>query len=187
MDIDYREASSIQAIENVTDGISDIGVVRCKEKDERFFMDLLQERKLRANLIGQFEYMVVMSEKHDLANRDVISYPDLGDYIEITCKDADSPSGGFERRGRDNGTISIHERASQYEILKRVPSAYMWASPAPRGALEAFSLVQRRSDMPDNRVKDFLICREDYKLAEEDKSFIEKIRDRRPPIKSSTT
>jgi DNA-binding transcriptional LysR family regulator len=178
MDIDYRETSSLQAIENVSDGESDIGIIRCREEDERYFIDLLREKKLRFELVNHFEYLVLLSERHELAGCDVICCRDLDKYIEITHRDANSPSKHIQRSSRTGGRISVYERGSRLELLDRIPRAYMWTSPVPTSVMKTFSLVQRRSDMPyNNHNKDFLVYRSDYRFIDEDNSFVEKLRE----------
>jgi DNA-binding transcriptional LysR family regulator len=177
INIDYRETSADQAIKNVIYGESDIGIIRCKVNEERFFIDLLREKKLRYELVRHFEYLVLLSEKHDLAGCAVIKHKDLDKYIEITHGDVDTLHEKFSQSGWDSGKISIYERGSQLEILKRVPVTFMWVSPMPWDVLDTFSLVQRRTDATHNMLKDFLIYRYDYKLSDEDKSFLGKLRE----------
>jgi DNA-binding transcriptional LysR family regulator len=177
INIDYRETNADEAIKNVIYGESDIGIIRCKENEERSFIDLMREKKLRYELVRHFEYLVLLSEKHDLANCAVIKQKDLDKYIEITHGDADTLHEKFSLSGWDSGKISIYERNSQLEILKRVPVTFMWVSPIPWDTLDTFSLVQRRTDATRNMLKDFLIYRYDYKLSSEDKSFRGKLRE----------
>jgi DNA-binding transcriptional LysR family regulator len=177
MDIDYRETGSTPAIGNVIGGVSDIGIIRCRENEESFFIDLLQKKKLKYELVRHFEYLVLLSDKHDLASCSVIKGKDLDKYIEITHEDVDTLSEKFSLSRGASGRISIYERGSQFEILKRVPVTFMWASPTPWDVLDTFSLVQRRTDVARNMLKDFLIYRYDYKLSDEDKSFVKKLRE----------
>jgi len=177
MNIDYRETGSTQAIENVIGGVSDIGIIRCRENEESFFIDLLQKKKLKYELVRHFEYLVLLADKHDLASCSVIKSKDLDKYIEITHGDVDTLSEKFSLSGGPRGRISIYERGSQLEILKRVPVTFMWVSPMPWDVLDTFSLVQRRTDAARNMLKDFLIYRYDYKLSDEDKSFLGKLRE----------
>jgi DNA-binding transcriptional LysR family regulator len=176
VDIDYRETSSFQAIENVSDGESDIGIIRCRGEDERYFMELFRERNLRFELVNHFEYLLLFSERHELAGCDVICCQDLEKYIEITHEDANSPSKRIQRSNRTGGRISVYERGSRLELLDKIPRTYMWTSPVPASVMKTFSLVQRRSDMPyNNHNKDFLVYRSDYRFIDEDSFFVEKL------------
>ena len=60
-------------------------------------------------------------------------------------------------------------------IQANVPTTYMWVSPIPDSYLEKNSLVQRACKAKNNRYKDVLIYRQDYKLGDYDKLFQNKI------------
>jgi hypothetical protein len=98
------------------------------------------------------------------------------------CGDTNVPSllkikGHSCSEERDKKEIAVYERASQLELLKRVPSAYMWVSPMPEGLLTVLGLVQRRCDMPKNYQKDLLIYRNNYYFTNEDRSFISRLKE----------
>jgi DNA-binding transcriptional LysR family regulator len=178
LDIDYRETNSASIVEHVTSGECGIGIVRCRADYSTYFEDMFREKNLRFEPVREFEYLALMSDRHPLANDEIARCEDLSRYIEIIHGDSEFQSGVPNgTNAHREKTIAIYERGSQFEILKRIPGAYMWVSPMPEEVLSTFSLTQKRSDMPDNLHRDFLISRRGYRLTEDDRGFIEKLGD----------
>ena len=71
--------------------------------------------------------------------------------------------------------ISVYERGSQFEILSKIPNAYMWVSPIPEEILRTRGLRQIECSDSKRKIKDVLIYRQDYKLSQYDKDFTAKL------------
>lgn len=69
--------------------------------------------------------------------------------------------------------IHVYERCSQFSILQRLPTAYMWASPMPKKALEQYHLVLKKCPAQRQRMRDVLVYPDKGGLRPEEKSFIE--------------
>jgi DNA-binding transcriptional LysR family regulator len=181
MDVDYRETNNTQTMENVAEGISNLGIIRFQADYAKYFEDILSERNLCFRQLYEFEYLMLLSECHALAAEDVVDCSKLGQYIEITHGDLSTPSLSspwikhMAPEASRRGEISIYERGSQFEILNKVHTTYMWVSPMPDDVLRMFSLVQKKSNMPNNRHRDLLIYRSEYQFSAEDTAFIEKL------------
>ena len=185
LNLSYRETNSVNAIRDVADRESDLGIIRFQAGYENYFKGLLREKKLRFEPINSFEYWILMSIRHPLAVEVEIDASMLKEYILITQGDEEppflapsrdkTPQEGLGDTKAKGGEISICERGSQLELLERIPLAYMWASPVPQEVLKRFDLTQRRCITPNNSHKDFLIYRNDYDFSDEDKLFIEKL------------
>jgi DNA-binding transcriptional LysR family regulator len=180
--LDYRESNTAHTIENVVEEESDLGMIRFPTSYESYFMDFLQEKGLDCEIISRFKHLLLMSKQHPLAKRDAILPLRLEDYIEITHGDTDarSPAKRKKSSGGGNGRkeIAIYERGSQFELLGRIPSTYMWASPVPEEVLSTFSLIQRRCDTQKrDHYKDILIYRNGYRFTDGDTAFIAKLKE----------
>ena len=119
-----------------------------------------------------------MSKEHPLATKAVISVEDLQDYTKITHGDIEIPhtlKTGDVKEMHSQKTIYVYERGSQFDLLANVPTTYMWVSPIPDSYLEKTGLVPRACKAKNNRYRDVLIYRKDYKLGEYDKLFQKKI------------
>ncbi|MEI8199956.1 MAG: LysR family transcriptional regulator [Eubacteriales bacterium] len=179
IDLNYRETNSMRAIRNVADNINNIAVIRYQEIYEKYFISALEERDLEYLPIWEFNYLVLMSDKHPLAGSDIIKYSDLRKYTEIIHGDITIPAlplseaRQIEKADDRKKKIAVYERGSQLELLSRLSSTYMWVSPMPRDVLDCFSLVQRECNMSKNRFKDILIYRKGYRFSAEENLFIE--------------
>jgi DNA-binding transcriptional LysR family regulator len=175
--VDYRETNSVSAARDVADGENGLGIVRFPVEYETYFVDFLREKDLNFESISRFEYLALFSAAHPLAGDESFDLSELEKYIEIVHGDTNIPSlskggrlfcGGEESKRE----IAVYERASQLELLKRVPLTYMWVSPMPEEVLSTFGLVQRRCGIPQKQQKDLLIYRNDHHFTDEDRGFI---------------
>ena len=176
--ITINETNAIQTISNVADRGYNMGIIRYQLSDEEVFRSRLKSNKLEQETIWEFEYVLVMSKNHPLAAKKTICVDDLRDYMKITHGDIENPH--VQHEDSEQGehcskTIYVYERGSQFDLLANVPTTYMWVSPIPDSYLSKNGLVQRACKAPDNRYKDVLIYRQDYKLGEYDKLFQKKI------------
>jgi DNA-binding transcriptional LysR family regulator len=183
INVNYRETNSLRAISNVAEGVNNLAIVRYQSIYEEYYQNLLQERKLKYDLIWEFEYLALMSHQHPLAKEPEIDYHDLYTYTEIVHGDTLIPTlpiagaklmEPVEERKRK---IAVYERGSQFELLYRIPGTYMWVSPMPPDVLSCFSLVEKKCNMAKNKYKDILIYRKGYSMRQIDESFIQNVRD----------
>lgn len=181
IDVNIKETNSMQTIGNVADGRFNLGIVRYKIEYENYFMDYISEKNLRFEHIWDFEYLVVMSRKHPLAEVPNISKEQLDSYIEIVHGDTSIPYiqnenlRRPEEKARGQKRVYVYERCNQFDMLCHIPNTYMWVSPIPEEWLERYELVQRKCKASMNRYKDILIYAKGYKLTELDRKFIDKL------------
>ena len=156
----------------------DIGIIRCQSLYESYYQKMLQDENLQWKDLWEFPTYVLMSKNHPLAAKEALTYLDFADSIEIVQGDIQNPSFTFE--GNDVSstginspkTISIYDRGCQFELLRQLPTAYMWTSPVPYDCLALNGLTQRPCSYPGNRYKDILIYRNGYRFSKEENEFI---------------
>ncbi len=182
IEITINETNTQQTIYNVADRGYHMGVIRYPQKQDEYYNQYLKNNKLIGETIWEFEYVVVMSKVHPLADKEKIYSDDLEPYIKLAHGDMMLPAGKGEllpSEGmvdfRNNKTIYVYDRGSQFDLLRRVPTTYMWVSPIPEEYLQQYGLVQRACQMEDNRYKDVLIYRKDHRLTELDILFQKKL------------
>lgn len=191
IDITINETNAVQTITNVADRGYNVGIIRYPLSDEDIFRSRLKNNKLEHQTIWEFEYVLVMSKDHPLATKDVINVEDLQEYTKITHGDIEIPhdkhtgDSSSETGKNSKKTIYVYERGSQFDLLANVPTTYMWVSPIPDSYLEKNNLVQRACKAENNRYKDVLIYRQDYKLGEYDKLFQNKIYESKVEVAST--
>lgn len=178
MEITVNETNDIGIISNVVDHGYNIGIIRYQLKNEDYYLSMLKNNHLLYETIWEFEYVLVMSQEHPLAQKQEITMEDLATYTKITHGDIDLPHDKYSHKDKKNNSrnvIYVYERGSQFDLLTNVPTTYMWVSPIPKKLLEKNHLVQRVCKAEDNLYKDVLIFREDYRINEYDKLFQKKI------------
>lgn len=178
MEVTVNETNDMGTITNVADHGYNIGIIRYQVKDEDYYLSMLKNNHLSYETIWEFEYVLVMSEKHPLAKKPDITLEDLAEYTKITHGDIELPHDRFSRKDKKNSSrnvIYVYERGSQFDLLANVTTTYMWVSPIPQNLLKKNHLVQRVCKAEDNLYKDVLIFREDYRINEYDKLFQKKL------------
>lgn len=181
IEVIYRETGSMHTIQNVVDEENDLGVIRYQSSFERYFRSLFNEKKLVAETITEFSYLLLMSKANPLAALDDIKLHDLSGYIEISHTDSYVPSLPLidvkkaELSKFVDKRIFVFERASQYELLERVPNTFMWVSPVSQSLLDKYGLVQKKCISNKKVYKDVLIYRKGYAFSDLDLKFIEEL------------
>ncbi len=175
------ETNSMQTIQYVLDGQSDLGIIRYQVAFEPYFMDYLREKQLAFEPIWEFAYLLLLSKEHPLADRPQISAEDLEHYTEIVHGDLQVPylteahRSGYGDGRNIHSKIYLYERANQFELLNRIPSTFMWVSPVPDTLLNRYALIQRACRAERNLHKDLLIYPQGYQFRPIDRQFIDQL------------
>ena len=177
-EIFYHETNTQRTIDNILNNDYKLGIIRYAANYDKSFKSMLDEKGFNYELVTEFSYMLIMSSKNPLANKDEIISSDLNGYIEISHADPNVPSLPLakaikdELPGSTSRRIYVFERASQFDLLCENPETFMWVSPAPQSVLDRYDLVQRPCVDNDKKYKDVLIYRDGYRLTKLDKEFI---------------
>ena len=181
MDVTIRETNSMETINSVSDRSSQLGIIRYQNNYEKYFLDYLLEKHLCYQTVWEFEYRILFSKDHPLAEVETLREEDFRDYIEIVHGDTMIPYLSAENGGRggtvprEKKRVCLYERGNQFDLLSKIPTTYMWVSPIPEELLSLFCLVQRSCISEGNRHKDVLIYPEGYRFTELDKKYIDKL------------
>jgi DNA-binding transcriptional LysR family regulator len=181
ININIQETNSVRTIDDVIDNKFNLGIIRYQTTYENYYFDYLTNKHLDHDQIWEFEYLALMSKNHPLAMDEEVQFSKLHSYIEIVHGDTVIPYlNAAELRDPSaeavpQKRIYLYERFNQFDLLARLPSAYMWVSPIPDKLLKRYSLVQRKCVFPNNRYKDVLIHRKGYAFTPLDKKFVDKI------------
>lgn len=177
----YKETNSMRTIRNVTKEEYNLGIIRYQTAFDRYFNNMFIEKKLISETVSEFCYDLVMSKNHPLAKKESVDAQDLADYIEITHADPYVPSMPLidvkkaELSEFVDKRIFVFERGSQFELLSKVNTTFMWMSPIPDEIKERYGLIVKPYSGKKRIYRDVLIYRKDYKLTELDTAFIEKL------------
>lgn len=177
-EIFYKETNSQRTINNILNHDYKLGIIRYAENYDQYFKSMLDEKGLIYELVTEFSYSVIMSEKNPLSQKTEISYDDLSGYIEIAHADPYVPSMPLSKVIKEelpnnvDRRIFIFERASQFDLLYKNPETFMWVSPAPQSLLNRYRLIQKKCFENKRLYKDVLIYKNGYKLTDLDHRFI---------------
>lgn len=179
-EIYYMETNSSRTISNIIQDYH-LGIIRYASAYDRYFKEILEKKGLRYEVVAEFNYVLIMSRKCAVAEKEHITLEDLNLMIEITHEDPYVPSLPVttirkEELAEDvTRRIFLFERGGQFDLLVANPETYMWASPLPQNIIDRYDLIQRRCDDNDRKYKDLLIYREMYHLSTLDKLFIDEL------------
>lgn len=174
----YKETNSQRTIHNMTKHDYKLGIIRYAENYDKYFKSMLEEKGFQYELVTEFTYSLIMSADNPLAKKEVITFDDLTDYIEIAHADPYVPSMPLSKVVKEelpdniDRRIFIFERASQFDLLSLNPETFMWVSPAPQSLLERYNLVLKKCADNKKVYKDVLIYKNGYKLSKLDRQFI---------------
>ena len=174
----YKETNSQRTIHNMTEHDYKLGIIRYAENYDKYFKSMLEEKGFQYELVTEFTYSLIMSADNPLAKKEVITFDDLTEYIEIAHADPYDPSMPLSKEVQDvlpdniDRSIFIFERASQFDLLSLNPETFMWVSPAPQSLLERYNLVLKKCADNKKVYKDVLIYKNGYKLSKLDRQFI---------------
>lgn len=176
IELTIRETNSLRTIRNVVEDNYNLGVIRFQTSNEKYFMDYLKKRNLKAEEILTFDYLVLMPSSHPLAIKSELTLDMLMPYIEIVHGDLAIPFLPEKEEGasRAKKRIYVFERGSQFDLLSRISESYMWVSPMPKDLLRRNHLTLKtcRDSVPH---KDVLIYRDGYHMKNLDKLFLQKL------------
>ena len=174
----YKETNSQRTIHNMTEHDYKLGIIRYAENYDKYFKSMLEEKGFQYELVTEFTYSLIMSADNPLAKKEVITFDDLTNYIEIAHADPYVPSMPLSKVVKEelpdniDRRIFIFERASQFDLLSLNTETFMWVSPAPQSLLERYNLVLKKCADNKKVYKDVLIYKNGYKLSKLDRQFI---------------
>lgn len=179
MEIDLLETTSLGVVEAVSDSHFVLGVIRCHVEDQDYFFKYLEEKGLQHETVWQSDYVALMREDHPLAQAGSFPAEALCRYTEVLFGDSGVPYIRVSQTRSNNAVHStkrmlVYDRATQFDLLRANPQAYMWVSPLPPDLLERNGLVQRKCK-GSGQFRDLLIYRAGYRFSALDRAFIDKL------------
>lgn len=177
LNIHIREGGSMEALDFVLRRGYHLALLRYAIEDDERYVHYCARRRLKMEPVLEFDYSLLTNRDGPLARREITDLAELDDYIEILHDDFQLPGedGGDGTRGHVNTRRCIHvyERCSQFSILQRLPTAYMWASPMPAHALEQYHLVLKKCPAQHQRLRDVLVYPDKDALRPEEQIFVD--------------
>ncbi|MEG0639303.1 MAG: LysR family transcriptional regulator, partial [Clostridia bacterium] len=167
MELNIREANTTDIIHDVLSREADLGIVRYSVEGQNKLLGSLSEQGLHYILYKTFTHVVILSKKHPLAREKQLQKAQLHPYVEILHGDTPQPiptEDGVSDGVMEARQIRVYERGSQFDLLSRCPSSYMWVSPVPKEILNRNGLVQLTCAEEQRPYQDALIYLKGYTL-----------------------
>lgn len=169
----FKEADTKEILSLIAVKKSRLGIVRFPAVYESYYQKLLKGKDLNSQEILRMQYRVRMAEDHVLADKEALTYLELTDYVEIVYDDEKTPTFGFrETDESSHQKIYVSDRDSAYELLWRIPGAYLWEAPETVGNVGWPGLVQKDCSKPGNDYVDVAVWRKGYKQTDAEKKLM---------------
>lgn len=153
-----------------------LALLRYAIEDDEHYSHYCARRGLKMEPVMDFEYYLLTNRDGPLAKHEIKELSELNRYTEVMHDDFQLPGedGGDGVRWHVNESRRVHvyERCSQFSILQRMPTAYMWASPMPQRALEQFHLVLKKCPAQRQKMRDVMVYPDKGGLRPEEREFI---------------
>lgn len=173
LDAVIRECHARRAMELLTSGETEIGVIRFRAEYRDYFEEQSKARGLSLQVLSRYRYQLLMHASHPLAQKQTISRSDLAGYPEIVHGDHFRVAGRNEELQRRR--IYSVERMSQAVLLETIPGAYSWSSPVTTDILARWNLVQRRCSENPTAYHDALLLHPHYTMTEIESGFVQMV------------
>lgn len=180
-EIFYKETNSSRTLSNVMREEYNLGILRYRSDFDKYYQNLFEEKNLKHVLLNEFTYVLLVSEHSPLAKRKSVSPQELAGFVEIMHADPYVPTlptidvKKAELSEYVDKRIFVFERGSQFELLEKLPHAFMWVSPTPKEMLSKYHLVELPCRTGAKVYKDVLVYRSGYKLTEIERRFIREV------------
>ena len=174
--VHIRESGSMEALDHVLRRGYHLALLRYAEEDEDYYSRYCARRGLHREQIMEFEYRLLVNRDSPLARHEVHDLAELNRYTEVLHDDFQLPGeegSSLRWQVNENRRVHVYERCSQFSILQSLPTAYMWASPMPRKALEQYHLVLRKCPAQRQRMRDVLVYPDKGSLRAEEQAFVD--------------
>lgn len=181
-----HETNSMETMNEVADGTSQIGIVRYPIRLEKHYTRFIQEKELCGKIIWEYLPLLLMSEQNPLSKKESVTYSDLSGYTEILHGDIRLPAeaGAEGRQQESENRIYVFERGSQFNLLQMNPDTYTWVSSLPKRYLSQNALIQRPCSDMKERYRDVYIYRQGYTLNDQDQHFLRTVYEAKQEIEA---
>lgn len=176
--IEIRECSAMDAINNLLHHDHHLAVVRYDAEEENAYASLFRLKNLDYRLLLEEDYRLVTKQGGRLAGQEPGKPSELDDYLEIVYRDERLPDGSsldtmWEQEALSHRrTVQVHDRGSQFDILRELPDSYMWVSPVPPELLSQYGLTEKRCAWQKKRFRDVIVCPAGRIPGKEERDFI---------------
>jgi len=170
---EVRECHAKKALELISGGHAEIGVIRFRKGYEDYFKEVASASKLSFRLLQIYDDVVVFSKNHALASKDKIRLENLSPYIQIAHSD-----NYFLQQPSDEKIKSLIytvDRQAQITLLNTITNSYMWSVPQNAQTLANNDLVQKHCSGYTRRYCEALIYSHQHTMNQLESELVSEI------------
>ncbi len=141
LNVVIRECHAKRALDLLSDGRAEIGIIRFREGYEEYFQEVASTAKLTFRMLSSYEDVILMHRNHPLADCDTIKLDALNPYLQIAHGDNYFMSQSADEK--TSNQIYTVDRQAQLTLLGSMHGSYMWSVPQDEKYLKKYDLVQK--------------------------------------------
>ena len=173
LEITIRECHARQALQMLTAGEAELGVIRFRSEYLDYFDEQTADREFSFQVLRRFKYEIVLPRDHPLAKCEVLTAGALEEYPQILHGDAQRARARAEDAGRK--TVYTVDRMAQFQLLQTLWGAYTWMAPLPEQYLQRWGLVQRPCEDNTTVYQEALVYNPQYAMTDIEAGFVQHI------------
>lgn len=132
--LQYRETTSFSAMDAVVAEEAQVGIVRYPVARADYSEGLVGSRGLHLAPLWDYHMVVLVQNAHPLAAAGRICPEQLAPFTEISHGNLTPivpPDESDLSHEKEGGAMLIYDRAGEFDALRHMTGAYIWASPVP--------------------------------------------------------
>ena len=168
-----RECHAKKALELLSGGHAEIGIIRFREGYEEYFQEVAAGAKLTFKMLSNYEDVILMSKDHPLAKCDKLKPEELNQWTEIVHGDNYILPQSSDEKVRSQ--IYTVDRQAQLTLLTTMPGSFMWSVPQDEQELERLGLVQKSCADYSKRYREALVYNHQHAMNSLETSLLDSI------------
>lgn len=175
INIHFKECTPFETINDVNEGVADLGYLVLIEDLCEYFIKLLNTKKLLHQHVQESRIRLLIKKDHPLADDPHITFDKLEPYVEVVHGDFKYPS-IIEKELKKlkneptlsvKKTINVYDRGSLMSMLFNIHGSYIWTGSTHPDTISRHELVERFCDDVHIQVNEILIYRDGLSESEE--------------------
>ena len=173
LNVVIRECHAKKALEHLSGGHAEIGIIRFREGYSDYFQELASNAKLSFQHLRDYDDVILMHKDHPLAQCETIKPEMLKPYLVIAHGDNYFMPQAPEEKS--DSQIYTVDRLAQLRLLQTMPNSYMWSVPQNEKELEQLGVVQKMCCGCERSYQEALVYNHQHAMNSLETSFIERI------------
>lgn len=179
--IDYEECRVEKVINNVSNGVSEIGIIQYNSKQKREFLSKVRKNSLIYNEMYKSDWSVCVSKKHPLAKNNYVSFKQLKEYTLLSPRDDyfsnilnNSTMNGFPLGSFNRNFVCFTESSSH---LLTATNMFMFSCMDDAECAKRKGLCVLGIESCSIKISVGWLSKKDVEVSDESKAFVQHLQD----------